>query len=143
MDGQATKRSRNAHNIGSALVPHKIVEKYDKAKKDYEEAVKAKRVKKERLRKEAAGGGSQGEESLRMDELAQEFRRAIHNEDAALEYHKVRQRMDYKNASATRKRAARIAKNAKRPPTFMRGSYEPCLDVVWVRDVRRCCNDNN
>ena len=55
-----------------------------------------------------------------MDELAQEFRRAIHNEDAALEYHKVRQRMDYKNASATRKRAARIAKNAKRPPTFMR-----------------------
>merc|ERR1712159_103961 len=49
MDDEATKRSRNAHNIGSALVPHKIVEKYDKAKKDYEEAVKAKRVKKERL----------------------------------------------------------------------------------------------
>ena len=121
MDDEATKRSRNAHNIGSALVPHKIVEKYDKAKKDYEEAVKAKRVKKERLRREAAAEAAKEKTPSRMDELAQEFRRAIHNEDAALEYHKVRQRMDYKNASATRKRAARIAKNAKRPPTFYEG----------------------
>lgn len=117
MDDEATKRSRNAHNIGSAVVPQKIVEKYDKAKKDYEDAVKAKREKKERLRREAAAEAAKDKPPSRMDELAQEFRRAVHNEDPASDYHRVRQRMDYKNTALKRKQAARLAHN-KKPPTF-------------------------
>jgi len=43
---------RNAHNIGSAVVPQKVVDKYDKAKRDYEAALKVKRDKKDALRRE-------------------------------------------------------------------------------------------
>jgi hypothetical protein len=89
------------------------VEKYDKAKKDYEAAVKAKKDKKDRLRREAAEAAKKGQSESSVDALAKEFRKAIsfsRDEDER----KVRQRMDYKNTAAYRKKAARLAQ--KKPP---------------------------
>ena len=110
---------RNAHNIGSAVVPQKVVERYDKARKDYEAALKAKKDKKDRLRREAAeaAAAKKGDTSSSVDALANEFRRAIsfaRDDDER----KVRQRMDYKNTAVYRKRAARLANAKPPPPTF-------------------------
>ena len=116
LDDEATKKRQGAHHIGSAVVPQKVVERYDKARKDYEAALKAKKDKKDRLRREAAeaAAAKKGKASSSVDALAKEFQRAIsfsHEDDQR----KVRQRMDYKNTAVYRKKAARLA-NAKKPP---------------------------
>ena len=117
LDDEATKKRQGAHHIGSAVVPQKVVEKYDKARKDYEAALKAKKDKKDRLRREAAEAAAAKKKenaSSSVDALAKEFQRAIsfsHEDDQR----KVRQRMDYKNTAVYRKKAARLA-NAKKPP---------------------------
>jgi len=117
LDDEATKKRQGAHHIGSAVVPQKVVEKYDKARKDYEAALKAKKDKKDRLRREAAEAAAAAKKenaSSSVDALAKEFQRAIsfsHEDDQR----KVRQRMDYKNTAVYRKKAARLA-NAKKPP---------------------------
>jgi hypothetical protein len=116
LDDEATKKRQGAHHIGSAVVPQKVVEKYDKARKDYEAALKAKKDKKDRLRREAAEAAAAKKEnaSSSVDALAKEFQKAIsfsHEDDQR----KVRQRMDYKNTAVYRKKAARLA-NAKKPP---------------------------
>ena len=119
LDDEATKKRQGAHHIGSAVVPQKVVERYDKARKDYEAALKAKKDKKDRLRREAAeaAAAKKGDTSSSVDALANEFRRAIsfaRDDDER----KVRQRMDYKNTAVYRKRAARLANAKPPPPTF-------------------------
>jgi hypothetical protein len=66
LDDEATKKRQGAHHIGSAVVPQKVVEKYDKARKDYEAALKAKKDKKDRLRREAAEAAAAEEEGKRV-----------------------------------------------------------------------------
>lgn len=109
MDDPEVAAHRNAHNVGSAVVPQKVVEKYDKAKRDYEAALKAKKDKKDALRREEAQANP-GTSSAHA--LAKQFSKALsfgREEDER----KVRKQMDYKNTAAARRKAARYAAKAK------------------------------
>ena len=100
---------RNAHNIGSAVVPQKVVDKYDKAKRDYEAALKVKRDKKDALRREEAQANPR---TTSAHALAEQFSNALSfgkEEDER----RVRKQMDYKNTAAARRKAARYAAKAK------------------------------
>lgn len=113
LDTRRMKEETNAHQIGSAVVPKKVVEKYETAKLEYEKALKAKREKKDRLRRELA---AQSKPASKVDELAAEFSRAITGDDPVKT---VRKRMDYKKENQMRVKAARLAHAHKKvEPTF-------------------------
>ena len=121
LDDEATKKRQGAHHIGSAVVPQKVVERYDKARKDYEAALKAKKDKKDRLRREAAeaaAAAKKGDTRRRRWMLSPTNSEGRYRSRATTIERKVRQRMDYKNTAVYRKRAARLANAKPPPPTF-------------------------
>ena len=114
VDDESMIESMNAHQIGSAIVPQKVVEKYEKAKRDYDAALKAKRDKKDQLRREARAA-DKNKPSATVDNLAQQFSRAftVPQNDP----NQIRKRMDYKNTHQLRAKAARLAHVSKHVPT--------------------------
>jgi len=102
LDDPAIKgaHATGAH-AGSAIVPQKVIDKYEKAKKDYEAALKAKKDKKAAQRR--ALDGDETPRASAVHDLAAQFNHAINGTER-----KVRKQMDYKTQYANKK-AARLS----------------------------------
>ena len=115
LDDESAIENMNAHNIGSAVVPQKVVQKYEQAKREYDAALKAKREKKDQLRREARAADKKHAPSTTVDDLAKQFTRAFSISQS--DPNQIRKRMDYKNTHQLRAKAARLAHVAKHVPT--------------------------
>ena len=93
-------------HAGSAIVPQKVIDKYEQAKKDYEAALKAKKDKKAAQRR--ALDGDETPRASAVHDLAAQFNHALNGTER-----KVRKQMDYKTQYANKK-AARMSH--ARPP---------------------------
>ena len=105
LDDPVIKGATGAH-AGSAIVPQKVIDKYEKAKNDYEAALKAKKDKKAAQRR--ALDGDETPRASAVHDLAAQFNHAINGTER-----KVRKQMDYKTQYANKK-AARMSH--ARPP---------------------------
>jgi hypothetical protein len=87
--------SMGAH-AGSAIVPQKVIDKYERARKDYEAALKAKKDKKAAHRHALDGDATP--KASAVHDLAAQFNSALNGGER-----KVRKQMDYKTQYAHRK----------------------------------------
>ena len=110
VDDEDKKRASTGAKAGSALVPQKVIDKYEQARKDYEAALKAKKDKKAALRHAKEGEAEPATPTAAsVNDLAQQFNWAL----AGGVGRTTRKQLDYKVQYANKKAQRLIT--AKKP----------------------------